>query len=204
MQSIRDRRTLIARLDHLRPTRRQEVSERYTLPSGSDNVSNGKGKERGGETEEVEEDRHYECLIRLLYVFALLNPVHYVQGMSELVAPLYYVFAHSKEVEDIAQAEADTFWAFSTLMGEIGEFYVQDSDGVLGDPVRNDPSHANGNGGDDSDDDDDTPLAMRKTGHSRGGSRTGLGATIRRFSQELHWLDSELAYSLHRRKEIQP
>lgn len=110
----------------------------------------------------------------MLYIFALLNPVHYVQGMSELIAPLYYVFSQSTEKED---AEADTFWAFSFLMGEIGDFYVQDSDGSFGQNTSADA----------------TTLGL-----------AGLGAALRQFAKELHWIDSELAYNLHTQKEIQP
>ena len=103
--------------------------------------------------------------------------MHYVQGMSELVAPIYYVFSHSSESD---QAESDTFWAFSTLMGEIGDFYVQDSDGSLlehSESISFDPER---------------------------GSRTGLGATLKRFARQLYWLDAELAYELHKKKEVQP
>lgn len=110
----------------------------------------------------------------MLYIFALLNPVHYVQGMSELIAPLYYVFSQSSEKED---AEADTFWAFSFVMGEIGDFYVQDSDGSFS----------------ESHNADATTVGV-----------AGLGAALRQFAKELHWIDSELAYNLHTEKEIQP
>lgn len=112
----------------------------------------------------------------MLYIFALLNPVHYVQGMSELIAPLYYVFAQSSEKQ---HAEADAFWAFSKLMGEIGDFYVQDSDGTFGE------------------------LAASNELSGMAGI-AGLGAALRQFAKELHWIDAELAYNLHTEKEIQP
>jgi len=36
---------------------------------------------------------HYEILSRILFIYAKLNPgVKYVQGMNEVLAPLYYVF----------------------------------------------------------------------------------------------------------------
>jgi len=37
--------------------------------------------------------RHQDALSRILFLYARLNPVRYVQGMNELLAPIYYVFA---------------------------------------------------------------------------------------------------------------
>jgi hypothetical protein len=167
----------------MHPHRKEEVEERYSLSPSSPN----KGKQRedssisGG-------DRHFECLIRLLYIFALLNPVHYVQGMSELVAPLYYVFSHSDQASD---AEADTFWAFSNLMSEFGDFYVQDSDGSMHEQEQR-QSRRNANN-----------LSV-DTLLPAGESRTGLGATLKRYARQLHWIDKDLAFDLHRQKEVQP
>ena len=39
-----------------------------------------------------ESDLHWEAIERLLFIYAKLNPaIGYVQGMNELIAPLYYV-----------------------------------------------------------------------------------------------------------------
>ena len=81
---------------------------------------------------------HRENLERLLFLYSKLNAgISYVQGMNELLAPLYYVLAHdpslnqdfpkSKEKRERA-AEADTFWCFQALMTHVSELYV----GVLG------------------------------------------------------------------------
>ena len=161
-------RTLFQRLNDIHAHRQEEIEERYDIPPSR------KGKEKAASQNESENDRHFEALIRMLYIFALLNPVHYVQGMSELIAPLYYVFSQSSEKEN---AEADTFWAFSFIMGEIGDFYVQDSDGSFSE------SHTA----------DATTIGV-----------AGLGAALRQFAKELHWIDSELAFNLHTQKEIQP
>ncbi|KAL7008937.1 hypothetical protein EMMF5_001684 [Cystobasidiomycetes sp. EMM_F5] len=177
--SIPYRRNIFDRLDRMHPHRRKEIEERFPASYGDDTADS------------IQADRHFECLIRILYIFALLNPVHYVQGMSELAAPLYYVFAHSPSIpsdsssqsQEAMYAEEDTFWAFSSLMAEFGDFFVQDSDGAL--LQLPDTSWNN-------------------TSSQTGQSRTGLGATLRAYAQELHWLDAELAYSLHRQKEIQP
>ena len=68
------RRALFDRLDLMHPHRKEEVEERYSLSTSSPN----KGKQRE-DSSTSNQDRHFECLIRLLYIFALLNPVHYVQ-----------------------------------------------------------------------------------------------------------------------------
>jgi hypothetical protein len=169
----------------MHPHRKEEVEERYSLSSSSSSPNKGKQRE---DSSYSSCDRHFECLIRLLYIFALLNPVHYVQGMSELVAPLYYVFSHSDQA---SHAEADTFWAFSNLMSEFGDFYVQDSDGsMLEQQHHQHRKNANNLSV-------DTLLPA-------GESRTGLGATLKRYARQLHWIDKDLAFDLHRQKEVQP
>lgn len=42
--------------------------------------------------DENETDLHWEAIERILFIYAKLNPaIGYVQGMNELIAPLYYV-----------------------------------------------------------------------------------------------------------------
>jgi Rab-GTPase-TBC domain len=42
--------------------------------------------------DEHEIDLHWEVIERILFIYAKLNPaIGYVQGMNELIAPLYYV-----------------------------------------------------------------------------------------------------------------
>lgn len=55
---------------------------------------------------------------RALFIHAKLNPgLNYVQGMNELIAPLYYVFASDGAVRgDAAHAEADAFFCLMKLM----------------------------------------------------------------------------------------
>jgi hypothetical protein len=41
-----------------------------------------------------ESDLHWEAIERLLFIYAKLNPaISYVQGMNELIAPIYYVIS---------------------------------------------------------------------------------------------------------------
>lgn len=42
-----------------------------------------------------EEEFHWQIVARILFIYAKLNPGQgYVQGMNEIIGPLYYVFAN--------------------------------------------------------------------------------------------------------------
>jgi hypothetical protein len=48
---------------------------------------------------------------RALFMYAKLNPgLRYIQGMNELIAPLYFLFKNDPDPYDRAFAEADAFW----------------------------------------------------------------------------------------------
>jgi hypothetical protein len=48
---------------------------------------------------------------RALFMYAKLNPgLRYIQGMNELIAPLYYLFKNDPDPHVQAYAEADVFW----------------------------------------------------------------------------------------------
>ncbi|XP_074587112.1 uncharacterized protein LOC141842999, partial [Curcuma longa] len=58
-----------------------------------------------------------EALRRILIIFAKLNPsITYVQGMNEVVAPLFYVFKNDSDGTNATFAEADTFFCFAELV----------------------------------------------------------------------------------------
>lgn len=86
------------------------------------------------------QDYHWEVIERLLFMYAKLNPgIGYVQGMNELLAPIYYVFANdtSPGLAGQVHAEADTFFAFTILMGDVRDHFVRSLDqdagsGILG------------------------------------------------------------------------
>jgi len=73
------RRTLFRRIAHLNTSfgaRERSVSAQGSLMGEDDQES----------------DLHWEAIERLLFIYAKLNPaIGYVQGMNELIAPLYYV-----------------------------------------------------------------------------------------------------------------
>jgi hypothetical protein len=97
---------------------------------------------------------HTEAMARILYVYARLNSgVRYVQGMNEILSPLWYVFATDRSsphasaseidedpeaeskiaAKNLANAEAETFFCFMALMSEIRELFISAHDnGELG------------------------------------------------------------------------
>eukprot|EP01125_Pyxidicula_operculata_P020229 TRINITY_DN7446_c0_g1_i3.p1 TRINITY_DN7446_c0_g1~~TRINITY_DN7446_c0_g1_i3.p1 ORF type:complete len:247 (+),score=62.05 TRINITY_DN7446_c0_g1_i3:171-911(+) len=53
-------------------------------------------------------------------MWAKLNPgIAYVQGMNEILGPIYYVFANDKDTDTRDHAEEDAFFCFKNLMSEI-------------------------------------------------------------------------------------
>ncbi|KAL6571234.1 hypothetical protein OROHE_002877 [Orobanche hederae] len=72
-----------------------------------------------------------EALRNVLIVFAKLNPgVRYVQGMNEILAPLFYVVKNDPHEENglVASAEADTFFCFVELLSGFRDNFVQQLD----------------------------------------------------------------------------
>lgn len=92
-----------------------------------------------GQSEMVDVARprlHYDALARVLLLFARLNPgIRYVQGMNELCAPIYFLFAQDR-IDGGANVEADTFFCFSLLMANMRDAFQQNLDsseaGLLG------------------------------------------------------------------------
>ncbi|KAK6161736.1 hypothetical protein DH2020_005117 [Rehmannia glutinosa] len=70
-----------------------------------------------------------EALRNILIVFAKLNPgIRYVQGMNEILAPLFYIFKNDPNEENAAFAEADTFFCFVELLSGFRDNFVQQLD----------------------------------------------------------------------------
>ncbi|XP_063939284.1 uncharacterized protein LOC108199960 isoform X2 [Daucus carota subsp. sativus] len=70
-----------------------------------------------------------EALRSILIIFAKLNPgIRYVQGMNEVLAPLYYVFKNDPAEENASSAEADTFFCFVELISGFRDNFCQQLD----------------------------------------------------------------------------
>ncbi|KAJ6234608.1 tbc1 domain family member 13-like [Anaeramoeba flamelloides] len=67
-------------------------------------------------------------LCELLYLYAKFNPgIGYVQGMNEILAPIYYIFA-TDESEQKKHVEPDSFFCFNNIMSEISNFFCMGID----------------------------------------------------------------------------
>lgn len=83
-------------------------------------------------SEKIYEDRpeiHCDVMTRILFLYAKLNPgVRYVQGMNEILAPIYYCFAGDKAILFKDNIETDSFFCFNILMGEIRDGFIRSLD----------------------------------------------------------------------------
>ena len=72
-------------------------------------------------------EANWEVVERMLFIYAKLNPGQgYVQGMNEIIGPIYYILASNEEHAEYA--EADCFWCFTALMSEIRDFFIKSLD----------------------------------------------------------------------------
>ncbi|KAI9247500.1 rab-GTPase-TBC domain-containing protein [Phascolomyces articulosus] len=113
---VTNRRTLFKRISHL----------------NNENIRDATPEEVARQAHAVDlnaQDYHWEAIERILFIYAKLNPgVGYVQGMNELLAPIYYVFAKDEHPEAQAYAEADAFFVFTILMSDVRDHFVRSLD----------------------------------------------------------------------------
>lgn len=70
-----------------------------------------------------------QALQRALFLFAKLNPgLRYIQGMNELLAPLYFTFATDPDPATARHAEADAFFCFVELLSEFMDHFCAQLD----------------------------------------------------------------------------
>ncbi|CAH8456639.1 unnamed protein product [Schistosoma curassoni] len=76
------------------------------------------------------QEPHWEVIERILYVYYKTHVSQgYVQGMNEIIAPIYYVFATDPDESWRKYAEMDTFYCFNNLMTEIHPNFLRKLDG---------------------------------------------------------------------------
>jgi len=76
-------------------------------------------------------ETHADMLTRILYIYAKLNPdVRYIQGMNEILAPIYYCFSQDKSefFSDPVHVESDSFYCFSNLMDTLKDVFLRSKD----------------------------------------------------------------------------
>ena len=74
---------------------------------------------------------HCDVISRILFIYSKFEPdISYVQGMNEILAPIYYCFSFDKldENETINDVEADAFWSFYHLMEKLKYLFDQNED----------------------------------------------------------------------------
>eukprot|EP00729_Bicosta_minor_P012756 gene12756-2030_t len=121
---------------HLRVGRRMLSSESITGKGAS-----GVGKRNKRESTETDGSTnapvstkdggefHWEVIERILFVYAKLNPgIGYIQGMNEILGPLYYVMASNPDEEWRKHAEADTCHCFILLLTDFRDNFVKSLD----------------------------------------------------------------------------
>ncbi|XP_060083615.1 TBC1 domain family member 13-like [Ylistrum balloti] len=90
-------------------SRRKRSEEYMTLPDG--------------------QEAHWEVVERILFIYGKLNPGQgYVQGMNEILGPIYYTFATDPDAQCKEYAEADSFFCFTNLMSEIRDNFLKTLD----------------------------------------------------------------------------
>ncbi|KAL9443374.1 hypothetical protein AB3S75_016683 [Citrus x aurantiifolia] len=77
--------------------------------------------------------KNREAMRNILLLFAKLNPViRYVQGMNEVLAPMYYVFSTDPDEQNAENAEADSFSCFVRLLSDSVDHFCQQLDNSSG------------------------------------------------------------------------
>ena len=67
-----------------------------------------------------------DVLRRILFIYAKRHPdVSYVQGLNEILAPIYYCFAKDENPYFSMGAEADSFFCFENLLKDIKNIYIK-------------------------------------------------------------------------------
>lgn len=150
------------------------------------------------------QDARWHSILRILYIYALLNPaMGYIQCMNEVAFVLLYVFGHlgaditagtetihgeDPDMEAVLRssehAEADAFWCFSALIADLRDLYTFDG-------LDRAAAGLSGHG---------TPLHLG-SGVLQSGN---MAATLRSFSYRLHWVDLELWKTLVRSPYLLP
>lgn len=82
-------------------------------------------------------DTHIEAITRLLFIFTRSNPGwSYTPSFVDIVLPLYLIYGelierHRGDPVHGSYAEEETFWAFTAIMGELGDVVSSGADGNI-------------------------------------------------------------------------
>ena len=70
------------------------------------------------------EETNYDVIKRMLFYFAKEHPISYIQGMNEIMALIYYIFANDDNPFFKKFVESDTYHSFSILVKEIQPIFL--------------------------------------------------------------------------------
>jgi len=83
--------------------------------------------------ENFEKEIHMETLSRILFIYGKTHPhIGYVQGMNEILAPIYYCFSQDQNPYFLGNAEADSYFCFSRLMIDLQGSFLEKFDDTNG------------------------------------------------------------------------
>ena len=71
--------------------------------------------------------KHLAALHRLLYLHSCINPAIHSPHLPTLLVPLYIVLLREVDPQELAHAEADTFWLFEAMIGEFSDLLDEES-----------------------------------------------------------------------------
>jgi hypothetical protein len=93
---------------------------------------NGEGEETSKKWLEKDEQKktyRYDYMTRILFIFAKVNPrAQYVQGMNEVLAPIFYLLNNKRHSEKQEIQEAACFFMFNNVMSDLLELNIEDFD----------------------------------------------------------------------------
>jgi hypothetical protein len=70
-----------------------------------------------------------DVMARILFIYAKKHPeVRYVQGMNEILAPIFYAFSNDQNPYFYLNLEADSYICFENLMSEIKDIFIRSLD----------------------------------------------------------------------------
>jgi len=188
---ISKRRSLFSRLEH--KIKDDDFGVRsHKMPNTSPTSTSA---------DETEYDLHWEALERILFIYAKLNPgIGYIQGMNEILGPIYYVLANDVGVDQL-HAEADTFYLFTNVMSIFRDHFIKNLDSVgsrlrtvknemtMENIVKLRPQ--------------DEPQSKKQVGKRIVGNDTGIGQSMLRLYKRIELRDREVFVQL-RTKKILP
>ena len=70
-----------------------------------------------------------DVMARILFIYGLCHPeVKYVQGMNEILAPIFYCFSNDKNESCLKHLEADSYITFENFMENIKDIFIKKLD----------------------------------------------------------------------------